>query len=84
MPNVTIRFYTTLRKRAGREEFSCEAATVRRALDAVEKEFGADFMKLVRGCQVFLNGRNTAHQKGGDTPLDGGDTLHIFPPAAGG
>lgn len=84
MPNVTIRFYTLLRKKAGRDEFHCEAATVRRALDAVGKEYGADFMKLVKGCQVFVNSQNAAHQKGGDTPLKEGDTLHIFPPAAGG
>ena len=84
MPEITVKFYTTLRKAAGTDTFACDAGTVRQAVGAVKKEFGADFVKKFRGCQIFLNSQNTAHLKGPSTKLRNGDTLHVFPPAAGG
>lgn len=84
MPGITVRFYTTLRKAAGTDEIECSAATVREALDCVKKRFGPEFMKRVRCCQVFVNSENVIHLHGQRTRLAQGDTVHIFPPAAGG
>lgn len=84
MPVITVRFYTTLRKKAGTDTFSCTAGSVRDALICVNKHFGDEFMKNVRRCQVFVNGENVIHLKGPRTRLNPEDTVHIFPPAAGG
>jgi molybdopterin converting factor small subunit len=84
MPDITVRFYTTLRKAAETDEFACSAATVREALDCVKKRFGPEFMKRVRRCQVFVNSDNVIHMHGHRTRLNRGDFVHIFPPAAGG
>ena len=84
MPEVTIRFYTTLRKKAGIDEFTCAADNVRDALSCVKRQFGDEFMQSVRRCQVFVNSENVIHLKGQHTRLKPGDAVHIFPPAAGG
>ena len=82
--DITVRFYPLLRRKAGAEEFACHADTVRQALSRVHHEFGDDFMQSVRRCQVFVNGDNVIHLRGHNTRLKPGDTIHIFPPAAGG
>lgn len=84
MPDIKIRFYTTLRKSAGTDEITCCASSVREALDCVNTRFGNDFMKSVRRCQVFVNSDNVIHLRGPRTRLKQDDTVHIFPPAGGG
>ena len=84
MPRVTLKLYATLRKKAGRDEFTCDASNVRDAMAAVKAEFGPEIEKHFRTCNVFLNSNNVTMLQGPLTKLREGDTLHIFPPMGGG
>ena len=84
MPSIAIKFYATLRKKAGRDGHDCSAATVRDAISCLKDEFGPEFVKHVKSCNIFLNSSNITLLQGPLTRLKDGDTLHIFPPMGGG
>ena len=84
MQRVTVKFYATIRKKAGADEFACQAATVRDALERLGQEYGEDFIKHVKSCNIFLNSDNVTMMQGPLTRVKEGDVLHIFPPMGGG
>ncbi len=83
-PEVTVRFYTALRARAGTDEIACRAASVRGVLRYLKSNFGNDFNKTLNSCHIFLNEENIVFLRGASTKLKDGDTLHILPPTGGG
>lgn len=90
---ITVKSFATLREVMDAEvrmEFSC-GATIRSLLAALTGRYGGlsdlifaapdtlrDFVNILK------NGRNIHFLAGLDTPLDDGDIIALFPPAAGG
>lgn len=84
MQRVVVKFYANIRQKAGVGEFACQAATVRDAIESLRQEYGEDFIRHVKSCNVFLNSDNVTMMQGPLTRLKEGDVLHIFPPMGGG
>lgn len=83
-PRVTVKFYATLRTKAGMEETSCRAATLRDVLNFLKKNYGSGFNTQLASCHIFVNSHNAAHLNGPGTKLREGDILHLLPPTGGG
>ncbi|MDR7421937.1 MAG: MoaD/ThiS family protein [Armatimonadota bacterium] len=89
---VTIRLPGPLRERAGqRAAVQVEAATVREALDALDRRFpGMRFClceetgRLRPYVNVFLETENIRDLQGLETPVPDGATLHVLHSVAGG
>lgn len=83
-PRVTLKFYASLRAKAGRAEADCRAAKVRDALNFLKSEFGPDFNQTLKSCHIYLNQDNISFLHGANTKLKDGDVLHMLPPTGGG
>lgn len=83
-PEVTLRFYATLRAKAGCVETSCRAVKVRDVLEYLGHNFNGDFNRHLSWCHIFLNQDNVALLDGPNTRLKDGDILHLMPPTGGG
>lgn len=89
---VTVQIPGVLRDRCrGKALLSVSAATVREALECIEREFPdlhqgiCDETGAVRRhVNLFVNNDNTRDLEGVDTPLCTGDTLTVLPAVSGG
>lgn len=91
--NLELKFFATFREAVGQKTVEREyddGATVRDVLDALQAEFPDlegefyDDGEIRETVRVLRNGRAIVHMDGAETELDGGDTLSVFPPVAGG
>jgi MoaD family protein len=90
---VTVKSFATLREVMDAEirmDFG-EGATIRTLLAELTGRYGglSDLLfsapdTLRDFVNILKNGRNIHFLAGLDTPLDDGDTIALFPPAAGG
>ena len=83
-PEVKLRFYATLRAKAGCEEVTCHASKLKDELAFLRNRFGGDFNKHLNYCHIFVNQDNVAFLNGPNTRLHEGDVLHMMPPTGGG
>jgi sulfur-carrier protein len=91
---VEVSFYATLRQVVGARHVQFElpaGATVHALLDEAGDRFpGLKALiwepdgRLSDYIKVFVDGRESRHLQGLDTPLGADATVDIFPPAAGG
>jgi len=81
---VRIRFYATMREKAGQEEISCEASRLKDIISYLKKNYDREFNRNLRSCHIFVNQDNAAHLNGPSTRLRKGDVIHILPPTGGG
>jgi MoaD family protein len=88
---ITVRIPTPLRTlTGGEEEVRVEAATVRAAIDNLEKshpgmkERLCDEKGVRRFVNIYANDEDIRFLENLDTPLKAGDTLSIVPAIAGG
>ena len=90
---MTIRYFADIRALTGRGEETWTKAVpdVRSLLQELAAQYGSAFGKRVfEGDQlnktiiIFINGRDVAHLKGIDSPLNSDDVVAIFPMVAGG
>lgn len=96
MATVTVRFYTFLQHILGTDSLFLEADNVEEAVRQLEEKFQSRLQeqlqergipggaKLRDFCLLVLNGRTVDKQNLGQVELKAGDTLQVFPPAAGG
>lgn len=92
MPNLTIQLYTTLRDRVGKERVEMEGGTVAEAVRKFTDSLPADLRERVldeeghirRHFTLTLNATPLDPRKLDGVSFQEGDTLHIFPPIAGG
>jgi len=89
--SVTIRFYSVLRLKLGREELRLEAESLGEALERLKGSRGNGFSRalfdggrLKRGYAVILKGKRVPEEEFGTTALEEGDVIHLFPPLGGG
>lgn len=90
--NIELRFFANFREAVGQKEIGWEVdegATVGSVLHDVESEYPeVDIFDEDGDIREFLsimkNGRDVTYIEGPDTPLDGDDTVSVFPPVAGG
>jgi MoaD family protein len=83
-PRVTLKFYASLRAKAGRDEVVCEAEKVRDALRFLKTEYSAEFNRVLKSCHIYLNQDNISFLQGVNTRLKDGDVLNLLPPTGGG
>ena len=94
MASITIRFYSLWRLYLGKDRVSLEADNVEEALAQLEERFGSRLReqlqmtgikvdgKMQDYSLVLVNGINLRNVR--ESRLREGDTLHVFPPGAGG
>lgn len=90
--SAVVRIPTPLRPLAGgKEEVSVEGASVRAALDDLERRHAGFKARLLDGqggvrrfVNVFVNQEDVRHLQGLDTALKSGDVVSIVPAVAGG
>lgn len=91
-PEITVRFYTILREKTGKDKIKLSASTVFEVIEELKKTFKEPFISTFCGPDgnvkkyfiFLLNGKTIDHKKFKSTKLHPGDELHIFPPIAGG
>jgi molybdopterin converting factor small subunit len=83
---VKIKFFSTLRAKAGCDGMDVDAKTVAEAIGQLEKKYARniDFVKILGSCSAVLNGENVTFLNGPRTKLGDGDELVLFPPLGGG
>ena len=92
MAQVTVQFYAALRIRLNTPGIEVEGATLEQALASlrsrIQPETGSalfDENGFVKShFRVALNMRVVDCRKDHKTPVNEGDTIHVFPPAIGG
>ena len=75
---ITVKLYGLLRLDSGIKSLAVDAKSTKDLITVLEQQ-GLD-IKLLRGCNMFVNGTLTIKQ----TTLNDGDTVQLFPPVAGG
>jgi molybdopterin converting factor small subunit len=96
MAEITVRLYSLFRQLAEADCFSFEADDLEEVIRDLEQKFGSRLreqlealsfgkgMRLRDCCILLLNGRSVNKEELDRVKLCKGDTLHIFPLAAGG
>lgn len=92
--HLECRFFATYRAAVGQKSLEREfpdGATVAEVLADLEGEYPDLEAQLLDEdgairpqLSILKNGRDVTHMAGGETPLEDGDTLSVFPPVAGG
>ncbi|ERH04276.1 MAG: MoaD family protein, archaeal [Halorubrum sp. J07HR59] len=90
---LDLKFFATFREAVGSKTISLEfddgieVEDVLQSLESDYAELKGNLMEdgdLAPQISVLKNGNEVLHLDGIATPLEGGDTLAIFPPVAGG
>jgi molybdopterin synthase sulfur carrier subunit len=91
---TTVKLFATLRDKAGASEIEIpfeRGGTARELIDAIEhvKPGLASAIitpegELTGAVHIFVGGRNVEWLDGLDTMIEGGETVFLVPPAAGG
>ena len=92
---IKVRFFTSLREITGKKEDEIQSPSifnVEELLSHLAKKYGREFTeylydekgKVRTYIQILINGRSIKILQGFETKLKEGDTVAIFPPAAGG
>lgn len=92
MPQITVRFYTTLKEKVEKRSVFIKADTMAKALEELNKQFGSRVIHqlyspdgtLENYYTLVLSGHVVNHRDIKKTNLKEGDVIHIFPPIAGG
>jgi len=90
---MKVRLYATLRAAAGTGELNWQrpAPTLGALVHDLSEQYGSRFRRwMYDGDQLgpwvilLVNGRDSRHLQGLDTPLHAEDEVSLFPPVAGG
>jgi molybdopterin converting factor small subunit len=91
MSTVTIKMYSLLSDKLGKDELKVMAGNVSGAVERLKEIFGAPLIEaLFEGDQIkeryifLINGHRVFRDNFEKARLGEGDILHIFPPLAGG
>jgi len=83
MAKITVKMYTLLREKTGKNTIEIEAETIAETIKKLKKEFGQKF--VLGQSYIFVLNEEIINKKSFKTKkLKTGDILHIFPPIAGG
>ena len=89
---ITVKLFASFREEVGQKTIDRayeDASTVGDVLDALSAEYpGVELFEddgsLAEYITVLRDGEDVIHIDGVDTALEGGETLSLFPPVAGG
>jgi molybdopterin synthase sulfur carrier subunit len=81
---VEVRFFGMVRLSLKEKGTSMEADSVNSLLEQISGKYNSISLKDLKNCLIFVNGRNITELKLLHTPLNDGDRVDVFSPAAGG
>jgi sulfur-carrier protein len=84
MPQVTLRYWASLRATAGIREESVPAETLAEALELARARHPAEFAKVLDVCSAVVDGTPVGRRDHQDVPLGDGSVVELLPPFAGG
>lgn len=77
---ATLRLFAQAREAAGSAKAEFDAATVGDVLDAAAAAYGDDFVAILAGSKVWLNGDPASREQ----PVGDRDEVAVLPPVSGG
>ncbi len=77
---ATLRLFAQAREAAGTAKAEFDATTVGEVLDAAADAFGSDFVAILAGSKVWLNGDPATREQA----VSGRDEVAVLPPVSGG
>ena len=77
---VSLLLFAAARQHAGTSRVTVEGRTVADVLDVARGRFGADFVAVLEGSRIWVNGEPAT----AETPLSEGDEVAVLPPVSGG
>lgn len=77
---VQVRLFAAAAEAAGVEEADVSAGTVGQLREVLVGEYGGPFARVLAQCAVLVGGVRA----GDETVLEGGTTVDVLPPFAGG
>jgi sulfur-carrier protein len=75
-----LRLFAQAREAAGTREWEAPSATVGELLDAAGVALGADFVRVLTICRVWVDGEPADR----DTPVGTASEVAVLPPVSGG
>ena len=82
MATVSLRLFAAAREAAGCSSVEIEARTVGAVLDVARERFGAEFVAVLAGSRVWIDGDEPA--LGDATVVTDGCEVAVLPPDSGG
>lgn len=82
MATVSLRLFAAAREVAGCSSVEIEAHTVGGVLEIARARFGPEFIAVLAGSRVWVDGDEPAH--GDATPVSDGCEVAVLPPVSGG
>lgn len=77
---ATLRLFAQAREAAGTAKAELDGATVGEVLDAASAVYGDDFVAILAGSKVWLNGDPASREQ----PVGDRDEVAVLPPVSGG
>ncbi len=77
---VSLLLFAAARQHAGTSRVTVEGRTVADVLDVARGRFGADFVAVLEGSRIWVNGEPAT----AETALAQGDEVAVLPPVSGG
>lgn len=84
MPQVTLRYWASLRAAAHLKEESVTAETLAEALTWAREHHSAEFAAVLDVCSAIVDGNPVGLRDHRDVRLSDGSVVELLPPFAGG
>lgn len=84
MPDVTLRYWASLRAAAGVSEEAVRARTLAEALDVARSRHPGRFSSVLSVCSAVVDGAPVGRRDPEGVTLGDGSVVELLPPFAGG
>ncbi len=79
-----LKYYGPLCDLTGCKSDYTAATSLQEARNFIRQKYGEETLRMARGCTVIVNDKNYNHLRQKKPRFKDEDTIHFFPPLAGG